>query len=89
LSELTGSYIKITPQENRQLEKIATKEIRAHLEQVIKKLQQLNSDPIDFGEEFRAQHQEIWQRTNWKKVFPTVPFRIDLKVKLQRDGVQR
>lgn len=68
---------------------MATAEIRSRLEQVIKKLQQLNSDPIDFGEEFRAQHQDLWQRIDWKKVFPTVPFRIDLKVKIQRDGVLR
>lgn len=89
LSELTGGYLKLTPKENHQLEKIATQEIHSRLKSVIHKLQELNSDTIDFGEQLRAQHQDVWQRTNWKQVFPTVPFRIDLKVKIQRDGVWR
>lgn len=89
LSELTGGYMKLTPGENRRLEKTATEEIRSRLESVIRRLQELNSDPIDFGEQLRAQHQDVWQRINWKKVFPTVPFRIELKVKIQRDGVLR
>lgn len=89
LNELSGGYMKLTPFKNRQLEKIVKAEIHSRMEAVIRKLQQMNSDPIDFGEEFRAQHQDVWQRIAWKKVFPSVPFRIKLRVKIQRDGVWR
>lgn len=93
LSELTGGYMKLTPHENQHLEKMALQEIHSRLESVIRKLQKLNSDTIDFGEQLRAQHPDVWKRIArtraWKKVFPTAPFQIDLKVKIQRDGVWR
>jgi Ger(x)C family germination protein len=89
LSELTGGYLKLTPNENRRLETIVKQEIYSRMVEVIRKLQGLNSDTLDFGEQLRAQHQEVWKRIAWKKVFPTVPFRIELKVKVQRDGVLR
>lgn len=93
LSELTGGYLKLTPHENQHLEKIAVQEIHSRLESVIRKLQKLNSDTLDFGEQLRAQHPDVWKRIArtraWKKVFPTAPFQIDLKVKIQRDGVWR
>jgi spore germination protein KC len=92
LSELTGGYLKLTPHENRRLEKTATAEIYSRMVTVIRKLQQLNADTLDFGEQFRAQHPDVWRRmtrrgAGWKKVFPTVPVGIELKVKIQRDGV--
>jgi len=89
LNELTGGYLKLTPTENRRLEKIVTKKIYSRMVAVIHKLQQLDSDTLDFGEQLRAQHQDVWQRIAWKKTFPTVPFRIRLKVKIQRDEALR
>lgn len=89
LSELTGGYLQLTPSENRRLEKVVTAEIYSRLEAVVRKLQQLNSDPIDFGEQLRAQQPEVWRRISWKKVYPSVPFKIELKMKIQRDGVLR
>jgi spore germination protein KC len=89
LGELTGGYVQLTPNENRWLERIIKAEIHFRMSAVIRKLQRLNSDIIDFGEQFRAQHPDVWRRIAWKKVFPKVPFRIELKVKIQRDGVLR
>ncbi|HEX3046744.1 MAG TPA: Ger(x)C family spore germination protein [Bacillota bacterium] len=92
LSEMTGGYLKLTPSENRRLEKIASAEIYSRMMAVIRKLQQLDADTLDFGEQLRAQHPDVWEkmtRPGWKKAFPTVPFSIELKVKIQRDGIFR
>jgi spore germination protein KC len=87
LSELTGGYLTLTPNENRRLEKIITAELHSRLEAVVRKLQHLNSDILDFGEQLRAQQPEVWRRNNWKKVYPGASVRIELKVKIHRDGI--
>lgn len=89
LSELTGGYVQLTPEENGRLEKIITLKIQTRLEAVIRKLQRLNADTIDLGEQFRVQNPQVWQRTDWKKVYPSAPVRIALNVKIERDGVYR
>lgn len=88
LSELTSD--ELTNSQNiRSLEKKAALQLKPWLEKVIRKLQQFNSDVIDFGEQFRVQHQAIWEKTHWKKVFPMVHFQVTVRVKISRDGVLR
>ncbi len=61
-------------------------ELQHKIEALIKKLQSCNSDVVNFGEAFRVQHQSVWKKTAWKKVYPTVPFSVQVKVKILSDG---
>lgn len=45
------------------------------------------SDIIDFGEQLRVQHFQVWNRIAWKKVYPTVDFQVDLQVHIWGNGV--
>ena len=88
LSELSGAKAtNLTVAYYQQLEKAIARILRPRLETVIRKLQGFNSDIINFGEELRVQHQSVWQKLDWKKVFPRAPFKVTVQVKIQRDGV--
>jgi spore germination protein KC len=86
ISEVTNGKTLISRQDTLRYQKIVAKEIRTRITDLIKKLQGYNSDLINFGEEFRVQHQDIWKKTDWKKVFPTVTFTVQVKMEIPRDG---
>lgn len=73
----------------RKLETKIQTEVETRLTKTIEKLQQLNSDPIDFGEQFRVQHPKVWKQVVWKKIFPEVPYSVRVKVKILREGIMR
>lgn len=91
LSEIVSARhsTKLTPQFLQGLEEKMATEIETRLSTTIKKLQQFNSDPIDFGEQFRVQHHDLWKRSDWKKIFPQARFRVLVKVKIFGEGVTR
>ncbi len=86
VSENTGGPTVSSPREINVYQRMVAKEIRGDLEDLIKKLQSFNSDVINFGEEFRVQHQAAWQKTDWKAVYPTVPFAVKVKVRILSNG---
>jgi hypothetical protein len=71
------------------MEKLIAQSLKQRLTAVIGKLQSYNSDVIDFGEQFRIQHQEIWEHIRWKEIFPLVPYQVSVYVSIQKDGVLR
>ncbi len=89
LNELTDQKTNLTPKFTRGMEQMINESLKQRLEIVISKLQAYNSDVIDFGEQFRVQHPELWENAIWKNVFPVVPYRITVKVSIQKDGVLR
>lgn len=86
ITELTSPKITVSPQDIAEFEKIVAREIEKRIIDLVKKLQGYNSDIIDFGEELRVRRQEIWKKTEWKKVFPAVPFSVKVKVHIEGDG---
>ncbi len=89
LDELTDEKNDLTTKEKEALERLVARSLKQRMTLVIKKLQEYNSDVINFGEEYRVQHQDWWEKTAWKEVFPKVPFRIGVKVTIEKDGVLR
>lgn len=89
LSEITDIGEELTPAYIQKLESAAEQVLRPRLVNVIKKLQNFNSDVVGFGEKLRIQHQDMWQRIEWKDLYPTVPFAVNVKLKIVRDGALR
>ncbi len=85
-SELTNKKTVISHPEIIKYQRIIAREIQWRINDLIRKLQAYNSDVINFGEEFRVQHQNVWKKTGWKKSFPTVPFRVTVKVQIVSVG---
>ena len=89
LNEITDTGKELTPTYIRKLESDAEQVLQPRLVNVIKKLQGFNSDIVGFGDKLRIQHQDMWQRTEWKDLYPTVPFAVEVKLKIVRDGTLR
>lgn len=88
MDEFAGwGHRETTPADIRKLERNAAKEVKPKIIAVIRKLQSFNSDIIDFGEQLRVQHMQIWNKLNWKKVYPAVGFQVDLQVHIWGNGV--
>lgn len=79
----------MTPQKVIEIEREIEKVLKTELSKVVKKLQKLNSDVLDFGEELRVQHQRYWNQTEWKQEYPTVQYNIDVKVRIRKTGAKQ
>jgi spore germination protein KC len=89
INERTDQKTNLSPQDNRKLKKLVAQSLKQRLTVVIAKLQGYNADVLDFGEQFRIRYPALREKTNWKKIFPEVPFRVDMRVALKKDGVLR
>ncbi|HEX3044874.1 MAG TPA: Ger(x)C family spore germination protein [Bacillota bacterium] len=89
LNERTDQKTNQSSKDIRELEKHIAQSLKQRLTAVIAKLQGYNADVIDFGEQFRIQQQNLWEKTNWKEIFPAVSYQVSVKVSLQKDGVLR
>lgn len=89
LNEITEPGEELTPAYVQKVESAAEQVLRPRLTAVIKKLQNFNSDIVGFGDKLRIQHQDLWQRIEWKDIYPTVPFEVEVKLKIVRDGTLR
>lgn len=88
-SELTGAGKEVSQADLQYLQKTIARMVQRDLQAVIKKLQGLNSDVIDFGEQLRVQHEGLWRKLDWRKTFPKVSYRVEVKVQILSDGVMR
>lgn len=88
MEELAGwGHRETTPADIRNLERNVKRVINPKISAVIRKLQGFNSDILDFGEQLRVQHLQVWNRVDWKKVYSTVDFQVDLRVHIWGNGV--
>lgn len=88
-NEWTGVGKEVSQANLQHLQKTIARLIQRDLQAVIKKLQSLNSDVIDFGEQLRVQHEGLWKKIDWRKTFPKVPYQVEVKVQILSDGVMR
>lgn len=88
IDEMVGwGHHEIGPTDIRNLERNVKREIAPKITAVIHKLQSFNSDILNFGEQLRVQHLQVWNRIDWKKVYPTADFQVDLRVHIWGNGV--
>ncbi len=89
LNERTDQKTNLDVKDIEELENRIAQSLKARLNALISKLQAFDADVIDFGEQFRIQLPEIWEETDWKGIFPKVPYEVAVKVSLEKDGVLR
>jgi spore germination protein KC len=68
-------------------EKAAEKEINKRFKNVLLKLQKAKVDPIGFGLRYRGRHfnHDDWEE--WKRLYPTITFKIHSKVEIRDTGL--
>ncbi|PKM80020.1 MAG: hypothetical protein CVU89_15645 [Firmicutes bacterium HGW-Firmicutes-14] len=89
VSELNPTKKEITLQEKKQFETKTAELIRKDINGLLQKLQQLNSDPLGFGEKFRAAYPLIWEKINWHDVYPAARFEVKANFKIVQTGMYR
>lgn len=63
--------------------------VTSEISKLLTKLQQLNSDPVDFGGELKIKYPEIWEQVDWYQLYPTARFNVTTEVDLKTSGVFR
>jgi Ger(x)C family germination protein len=76
-------------QEKKELERAAEREIKKDAENLLAKLQRLNSDPIGFGGKLRINHPRVWEETDWREVYPTARFTVRTTFSVTETGLHR
>ena len=70
----------------KEMEQKYSKESTKRAEKMMKKLQELNVDPLAIGERVRS-HFRNFNEKAWKDHYPTVPVEFDMKVRIVNTGI--
>ncbi|WP_251551808.1 Ger(x)C family spore germination protein [Neobacillus muris] len=78
---------RITNGELSKYEETAEKQLSNEMKAVLIKLQKANLDPLGFGLRYRARHlnKDDWEK--WKKIYPTLDFKVKAKVQISDTGL--
>jgi Ger(x)C family germination protein len=76
-----------TPAEVKIIEKKISKKMTEDAQKVIKKLQEMNSDPYGVGRHVLAYHYPVWEKLDWKKEYPNIDFTASIDVDVIGHGI--
>jgi spore germination protein KC len=68
-------------------EKATERKLNSSIKSLLVKIQKANVDPIGFGLRFRSRHfnNDDWEE--WKRIYPTITFQVQTKVKIDDTGL--
>lgn len=94
-SRITGVLVEKVPyraiglRQRRAIEQQAETLIRENIQNLLAKLQSLNTDPLELGEKYRIARPRQWRDLNWHEVYPTVRFKVRAKFTVKDTGLFR
>ncbi|SDY77490.1 spore germination protein [Bacillus sp. 166amftsu] len=62
------------------------KQLNAESKKLIKKIQNLNADPLGLGSKFKQQY-KLFKLKEWEKIYKTVPIKVKYIVNIEHSGV--
>jgi Ger(x)C family germination protein len=77
----------LTQTKRNNIEKMLTYEINDQALQAIQTLQKANCDYLGLARELHAYHHEEWSKMNWRKEYPRLTIRPDVKLQILNSGV--
>jgi Spore germination B3/ GerAC like, C-terminal len=77
----------LTQTKLNKLEKMLTDEINKQALQAIQTLQKANCDYLGLAREIHAFHHKEWSHMNWRKEFPKLTIRPEVKLQILNSGV--
>ena len=87
--ETNPSRGEIGLEDKKRLDLMAGNYLQGEIEKLLVKLQQLNSDPVGFGEKFRSKYPDRWEQIDWRQAFPQAQFNVEVEFNTQNTGVFR
>lgn len=61
--------------------------LERNVQEFLRKLQNLGSDPIGFGNKVRIKYPRYWRRIDWHQVFPRATFRVRVDFTIKNTGM--
>ena len=93
--KITGEVVetqprrKITNKEKRKIEEEAKGFTKSKIENLLDKLQAMNSDPVGFGGKYRIAYPREWEKIDWHQTYPGVTFNVETEVSIKSTGLFR
>ena len=85
----TFPHREIGWQEKIEIERQAERLLKRDMENLIAKLQRLNTDPLGFGGKLRIANPREWENIDWNKVYPTADIRVTTSFTVKETGLFR
>nr|WP_277814285.1 Ger(x)C family spore germination C-terminal domain-containing protein [Bacillus sp. LL01] len=71
----------------KELEKKAAKHIELQAQEVIKIIQEANSDVLKIGQNIKVHHNKTWKEIKWREVYPTIEIIPNVSVHITGTGI--
>ncbi len=75
------------PSEIKKIEKKISEKFSEDAQEVIKRLQKMNSDPYGVGRKLMAFHYPTWEKLNWAEEYPKIKFKASVDVDVVGSGI--
>ncbi|KAB2330183.1 Ger(x)C family spore germination protein [Cytobacillus depressus] len=69
------------------LNKLLSKKMTEKAQNITVQLQEANCDALGIGRRMIALHPHVWKDLDWRKVYPTITFKTDVKVDITQKGI--
>ncbi|KZE69471.1 hypothetical protein AWM68_04185 [Fictibacillus phosphorivorans] len=69
------------------VEKLLSKKFSKDAQDVINRLQKMNSDPYGVGRKVMAFHYPTWEKLNWEEEYPNIRFKASIEVDVVGSGI--
>ncbi|MFZ5943182.1 MAG: Ger(x)C family spore germination protein [Bacillota bacterium] len=89
VAEINPYQGQLTLKDKKKFDEAAANYIQQEVEKLLQKLTQLNTDPVGFGEKFRGKYPDLWEKTDWEKVYPNTKFIVKTKFNTRKTGLFR
>lgn len=89
LVEMTEAKTGLKEAEVKSMQKAVEQYLAGGMRKLVKRLQELKSDAVGFGELIRARQPGIWKRVRWREVYPRLPVDIRVQFNAERTGIYR
>ena len=77
----------VDKQKVRALEEKAAQHITTKSEEVIKIIQEANSDVLKIGQHIKVHHNKVWKDIKWREVYPTIEIVPNVTVEITGTGI--
>ena len=94
-SSISGGIVETQPRREitldamKKIEEEAKALTQRKIENLLVKLQGINSDPIGFGGKYRIENPEQWEKIDWHQVYPGVRYNIQTDFSVESTGLFR
>lgn len=86
LSEYDSKHHLDDMKSKKEIEEKVASAVKKDCEEILSYMQKIGSDPIGFAEIARSKHNSYYKSVDWRKIYPEIEFKADVKVAIESQG---